>query len=78
MGKGPTDFNFITPEDYIALCVRRGRKSDESLKELQSRVESDADCIVCGQPAWKLVGTDLCFTCTIGEADASDDYELRR
>ena len=47
------------------------------LKEWQRRAKSKAECDVCGQPAWKLTGCGLCFTCTTGESDASKDYELK-
>lgn len=30
----------------------------------------------CGRPVWRLAQTNLCFTCTTGESDSSDDYEL--
>jgi len=33
-------------------------------------------CYVCNRHVWRYAGTGLCFTCTTGEADSSDDYEL--
>jgi hypothetical protein len=33
-------------------------------------------CSVCAQHVWRYAGTGLCFTCTTGEADSSDDYEI--
>ena len=37
-------------------------------------------CIICGAPIWAagsaITGTYMCFTCTTGEADNSEDYEI--
>jgi len=36
-------------------------------------------CGVCEQPIWaigSISGTYRCFTCTIGEADGAEDYEV--
>lgn len=38
--------------------------------------QQQGPCENCGDPIWRYGGTGLCFTCTTGEADASDDYEL--
>ena len=39
-----------------------------------------ARCMICGAPIWAagsgVTGTYLCFTCTTGEADDSEDYEI--
>jgi len=38
-----------------------------------------AKCESCGAPIWAFVyphGICMCFSCTTGEADASEDYEL--
>ena len=36
--------------------------------------------MICGAPIWAagsaITGTYLCFTCTTGEADDSEDYEI--
>ena len=68
---GPTDFVFITPEQAAELTTPR--KSVEHWRRVASR---NGRCSVCGQPWWKFAQTGLCFTCTTGESDASDDYEL--
>jgi hypothetical protein len=69
------NFTFISPEDYFELpnaCTKSLRK----LRALARR--PDKLCEVCGrEKAWKLADTGLCFSCTTGEADASDDYELK-
>lgn len=45
-------------------------------EELEAQARDNSMC-QCGQShVWRYGGCDLCFTCTTGEADASDDYEL--
>lgn len=68
------NFNFITPTEYYELV--KGKESEcYSLEELREMSHDDSLCD-CGEPVWRLGGCGLCFTCTTGEADASDDYEL--
>lgn len=67
------NFTFITPEQ----AVERGALDPcPGLEEYQRRAQSRKKCEVCEQPVWKIVDTDLCFTCTTGEAGADEDYEL--
>jgi uncharacterized Zn finger protein (UPF0148 family) len=51
-----------------------------SLKELiEVSKMTENKCDVCGMPIWRYGHgneTGLCFTCTTGEADSSEDYEL--
>jgi hypothetical protein len=46
-----------------------------SLEEAKKAQRDRRRCL-CGRPAWRLAQTGLCFTCTTGEWDSSDDYEL--
>lgn len=62
---------YITPEKAKELGDSR------SLKDLQRAARSKQKCEVCGQPAWKYGGLGMCFSCTTGEADPSEDYELK-
>lgn len=36
--------------------------------------------MICGAPIWAagsaITGINMCFTCTTGEADDSEDYEI--
>ena len=36
--------------------------------------------MICGAPIWAagsaITGTKMCFSCTTGEADDSEDYEI--
>jgi hypothetical protein len=62
---------YITPEQAIEMGDTR------SLKELRRLASSNGNCEVCEQPIWKFGGTGMCFSCTTGEADSSEDYELQ-
>lgn len=68
---GPTDFGYITPEEAAKLMPDRG-----GVDYFRKLARSKAKCEVCGKPAWKIADTGLCFPCTTGESDASNDYEL--
>lgn len=60
---------YITPEQAKAQGDSR------SLEALRKMARSNRKC-ECGQPAWRYGGAGLCFPCTTGEADASEDCEL--
>lgn len=68
------NFYLVTPEKY----VKENGEKYHTLKELKKIAKRKAqDCISCdNEVEWKLVGTGLCFSCTTGEADASEDYEI--
>lgn len=74
---GPTDFKMITVDDFIAL---EPPKNPATLQRMRTNMVKQSrakeNCMVCDQPAWKLAGSGLCFPCTTGESDASQDYEL--
>ncbi|KKR14730.1 MAG: hypothetical protein UT43_C0017G0001 [Parcubacteria group bacterium GW2011_GWC1_39_29] len=65
---------FITPEEAQKLGDKR------SLEEFKNALKNNDICEVCNSfPIWKYgYGNDtgLCFTCTTGETDASNDQEL--
>lgn len=52
----------------------------ESILAAAERKKNGAGCLQCGQPIWAIgsgvSGVDMCFTCTTGESDHSEDYEL--
>ncbi len=74
---GPTDFCMITAEDYFNLCESDPATAGyHTLEELHSNAKAVGSCENCGAPIWRLVNNGMCFPCTTGEADASDDYEL--
>jgi hypothetical protein len=64
----------MTPREY----VEEFGEEYHTLDELRERANApDTGCVACElENAWKLAGTGLCFSCTTGEADASEDIEL--
>lgn len=70
---GPRSFNFVTPSQLIKEHPDEAKKFKHyvHLSRMPERT-----CENCDMPVWKYVGLDMCFTCTTGESDASDDYEL--
>lgn len=60
----------ITPEK----AVEKGIFS--TLEEAKTAQRDRRRCM-CGRPVWRLAQTGLCFSCTTGESDSSDDYELK-
>jgi len=61
---------YVTPEELIAM----GDKT--SLKELKKAQKDNRKCMNCDEKVWKYGGAGLCFSCTTGESDASEDFEL--
>lgn len=51
-----------------------------ALKDALARKNAGAVCMCCGNIIWAAVsavtGSDMCFSCTTGEADSSEDYEV--
>lgn len=72
MSGGPLSFaRYITPEQAKEMGDSR------SIEELRANATNDGTCEACGtMPVWRYGGCGMCFTCTTGEADASEDYEL--
>lgn len=68
-----TFYKYITPKEAFKQDVISGT----SLMEYEERAKDNGECEVCERPAWKITGLGMCFTCTTGESDASEDYELK-
>ncbi len=68
---GPTDFAYVSPEKAKELNLIEGY----SLQEYE-KLAGDKSTCQCGQQVWRYGRTDMCFPCTTGESDASDDYEI--
>jgi hypothetical protein len=75
----------ISIEKFAERFVRENKSENKhqvikNLKSAANRKENGATCIVCSQAIWAIgsaiTGTDMCFSCTTGEADSSDDYEI--
>ena len=51
-----------------------------SLKAALARKNAGAVCMCCGKTIWAagsaVTGSDMCFSCTTGEANSSEDYEV--
>lgn len=72
MSGGPLDFGvYITPEQ-----ARNEYGDNRTLQELRELAKVNGKCANCDNPIWRYAGGDMCFPCTTGESDASDDCEL--
>lgn len=69
---GPTDFIYVTPEEAVKKDLLNNGCSIDVFMEL---AKNNGLC-GCGQQEWRLAGTGMCFPCTTGERDASDDHEV--
>ena len=71
------DFEFITPEEAAKLGVHiEGDKRNHDVEYYRKLSKINEICSNCSNKVWKLADVGLCFSCTTGETDASDDYEL--
>lgn len=72
------DFHkYLSPEEAKELDdgTKGGRR--EPLEYYKRLADNCSTCEVCeSNPVWKFADTGMCFACTTGETDASDDYEL--
>lgn len=68
---------YYTPEHYYKEIQKDFNLTQLSLKKLKQMANAKGKCEVCEmEDVWKLGQCDMCFTCTTGESDASDDVEL--
>ena len=65
---------YITPEQ--AYEMNKENQPDMTLEKWREYSKNNETCCNCDQPVWRLAGLDMCFSCTTGETDASNDYEL--
>ena len=77
--------NYVSIEEFADNVMENNPDMDreeliEALRDTLADKHKGATCMVCGAPIWAagsaLTGSYLCFTCTTGEADDSDDYEI--
>jgi len=75
----------ISVEKFADMVMEsnKGYNRKELIETLQAALDAKnhgAKCIICGQPIWAagsaITGTNICFTCTTGETDDSEDYEI--
>ena len=67
--------NKVTSKEYWNKYHKSG-DGFSSLAEVEKASRIGGKCDVCDKPVWRLAQTGLCFTCTTGEADDSEDFEL--
>ena len=63
----------ITPKEAARRGISGG---NHDIKYYERLCNLKGTCCNCDEHIWKLLDNDMCFSCTTGEADASDDYEL--
>ena len=62
---------------HIKMCKEEGIPQVHYLDYYKRCAENSGLCEICEvEEVWKFGDTGMCFSCTTGEADASDDYEL--
>jgi hypothetical protein len=75
---GPLDFTYVTVDQVLEIQERHplngARK--EPRQELERMSRNSSICENCDLPVWRFGDTGMCFPCTAGESDASNDYEL--
>lgn len=65
-------------QHFIELKKALGGGDPRTLDDLKKLVSKPAPMCQCGQEKiWLYGACELCFSCTTGESDASDDYELK-
>ncbi len=67
----------------MVMKNNKGYRKKELVKTLNDTLtakKNGAKCMICGAPIWAagsaITGSNLCFTCTTGEANDSGDYEI--
>lgn len=63
---------FLTVDEALSLRIR----TDVGREQLEQLAKDERPCMSCGLHVWRFAGCELCFTCTTGESDPSDDYEI--
>lgn len=78
-------FTYISVEEFADAVVKNNKDANRkeliaSLREALAAKRNGARCMICGAPIWAagsaVTRTNMCFTCTTGEADDSEDYEI--
>lgn len=68
----------ITPERAMQMHNKLNPHDQFPIEYWQALARINRYCSVChSEPVWRFGQTqDMCFTCTTGESDPSDDYEI--
>lgn len=69
---------YITPEEAVKqnACIDMSTGKPFTLERYKELAAARGTCENCDEEIWRMAGNGLCFSCTTGEADASDDAEL--
>lgn len=66
---GPTDFVLKSPKEMARIDPQHTEKE-------WREIASNYGTCDCGSPIWRYGQSGMCFSCTTGESDASEDYEV--
>lgn len=66
------EFILITPAEAAKKDFYRDGSTEAFYKKL---LKNNRKCH-CGQSVWRLGRTGMCFECTTGQTDRSEDFEL--
>jgi hypothetical protein len=71
------NFGFYITSKEAAKLHNSIKSNDHVSVACYEHLSKNKKMCQCGQEKiWKFGGCGMCFSCTTGEADASDDYEL--
>jgi hypothetical protein len=75
----------ISIDKFVDLYMKNNQNENKqeiinSLREALASKDAGANCSQCGEQIWAvgtgITGWKACFTCTTGETDDSEDYEV--
>ena len=75
----------ISVKDFADMVMKNNKGYNRkqlihTLEDTLQAKKNGAKCMICGALIWAagsaITGTYMCFTCTTGEADDSEDYEI--
>ncbi len=70
--------HFITPDEAVKIHNKYNPRDLKTAKYYEQLAKDYSLCEVCKEEiVWRFADCGMCFSCTTGEADASDDYELK-
>lgn len=70
--------DYITIDKAVEFAMKNGDKRRPSIirAEYERQAADTSSCCNCDEEVWRYAGNGMCFSCTTGESDASEDYEL--
>ena len=69
--------DFITPDEAAKMHNELNPHDQRTVEYFRKLSEDSSICPICEtERVWRFGQCGMCFSCTTGEADASDDYEL--